>query len=146
MVCATKVCRARVVSSDAFAEEKLRTMRAFGADLGIIPGENRRITAKLIDSLVERARELSKQPNTIWTDQFSNVDNRNAYHTGGSFFGSAEVLKEKIPTIHCIPVEPLHVRSFSRGDTSGFQNWKGLKRDSYRRSGSWIWQIRLSAV
>jgi len=30
--------------------------------------------------MIERARELSKVPNTFWTDQFNNADNRNAYH------------------------------------------------------------------
>src|ERR1051326_5079290 len=80
MVCATKGYKAHFVSSDAFAEEKLQTMKAFGAALEIFPSENRAITAKLIDSMVERARELSKEPNTFWTDQFNNVDNRNAYH------------------------------------------------------------------
>ena len=78
MVCATKGYKAHFVSSDAFAEEKLKTMRAFGATLEIFPSENRAITAKLIDSMVARARELSKEPNTFWTDQFNNVDNRNA--------------------------------------------------------------------
>src|SRR5574339_1307879 len=80
MVCATKGYKAYFVSSDAFAEEKLQTMRAFGATLEIFPAENRKITAKLIDNMVARARELSKQPNTFWTDQFNNIDNRNAYH------------------------------------------------------------------
>src|SRR5215207_6089731 len=67
MICAAKGYKAHFVSSDAFAEEKLQTMRAFGARLEIIPSENGKITAKLIDSLVERARELSVQPNTFWT-------------------------------------------------------------------------------
>src|SRR5918993_1107809 len=40
MVCATKGYKAYFVSSDAFAEEKLLTMRAFGAELEIIPSEN----------------------------------------------------------------------------------------------------------
>src|SRR5215467_14307578 len=65
MVCATKGYKAHFVSSDAFAEEKLQTMRAFGAKLEVFPSENRRITAKLIDNLIERARELSKSPNTF---------------------------------------------------------------------------------
>src|ERR1043165_7333745 len=73
MVCATKGYKAFFVSSDAFAEEKLLTMRAFGADLEIFPSENRKITAKLIDSMVARAKELSKESNTFWTDQFNNV-------------------------------------------------------------------------
>ena len=81
MVCANKGYQAYFVSSDAFAEEKLQTMRAFGAQLEIVPSDNGKITAKLIDTLVERARVLSKQPNTFWPNQFNNVDNRNAYHT-----------------------------------------------------------------
>src|SRR5215813_13743201 len=69
MVCATKGYHAHFVSSDAFAEEKLQTMRAFGATLEIFPSENGAITAKLIDAMVDRARALSKEPNTFWTDQ-----------------------------------------------------------------------------
>src|ERR1700754_1757828 len=46
MVCATKGYKAYFVSSDAFAEEKLQTMKAFGATLEIFPSENRKITAK----------------------------------------------------------------------------------------------------
>src|ERR1700755_859837 len=81
MVCATKGYRAHFVSSDAFSQEKLLTMKAFGADLEIFPSDNGKITAKLIDDMIERARELSKEPNTFWTDQFNNIDNRNAYPT-----------------------------------------------------------------
>lgn len=148
MVCATKGYRAHFVSSDAFAAEKLRTMRAFGAELDIIPSENGLITAKLINSLVERARELSKRPNTFWTDQFNNVDNKNAYHemareiiavlgknidefiagvgTGGCFSGNSEVFKNEVPGIRCIPIEPLNVRSLSGGDTSGTHKLEGI--------------------
>lgn len=45
MVCANKGYPAHFVSSDAFAEEKLQTMRAFGANLEIIPSEDGLITA-----------------------------------------------------------------------------------------------------
>jgi cysteine synthase A len=148
MVCATKGYQAYFVSSDAFAEEKLQTMKAFGAELEIFPSENRKITAKLIDSMVARARELSKQPNTFWTDQFNNVDNRNAYHkmareiinilgndidefimgvgTGGCFSGNAEVFKKEISNIRCIAIEPLQVRSLSGGDISGSHKLEGI--------------------
>src|SRR3954449_10785942 len=47
-VCAAKGYRFRVVSSDAFASEKLRTMQAFGADLGIMPIQGGKITPDLI--------------------------------------------------------------------------------------------------
>ncbi len=135
MVCAAKEYKAHFVSSDAFAEEKLQNMRAFGAKLDIIPSENMKITAKLIESIIARARELSKAPNAFWTDQFNNVDNRNAYHkmaheiidvmgkdidefimgsgTGGCFSGNAEVLKLEIPRIRCIILEPSGVRALS---------------------------------
>ena len=147
MVCAKKGYRAHFVSSDAFAKEKLQTMRIFGAGLDLISSE-RGITAKLIDDMIARARELSKAPNTFWTDQFNNIDNRNAYHqmakeiidvlgtdidefitgvgTGGSFSGNAEYLKEKIPGIRCIPIEPLHVRALSGGDISGAHKLEGI--------------------
>ena len=148
MVCANKGYQAYFVSSDAFAEEKLQTMKAFGANLEIFPSENGLITAKLIDSMVERARELSKVPNTFWTDQFNNVDNRNAYHnmareildvlgndidefimgvgTGGCFSGNAEMFKNEIPGIRCIAIEPLNVRALSGGDISGTHKLEGI--------------------
>lgn len=148
MVCATKGYRSHFVSSDAFAEEKLQTMRAFGAGLEIFPSENRKITAKLIDSMVLRAKELSTGPNTFWTDQFNNVDNRNAYHTmareimavlknnidefimgvgtGGCFSGNAEIFKKEIPGIRCIAIEPLHLRALSGGDISGTHRLEGI--------------------
>src|SRR3954453_18526762 len=80
MVCATRGYKAYFVSSDAFSAEKLQTIKAFGAELEIFPSDGGKITAKLIDTMVQRARELAAQPGIFWTDQFNNVDNRNAYH------------------------------------------------------------------
>lgn len=148
MVCATKGYQAYFVSSDAFAEEKLQTMRVFGAELEIFPSGNGKITAALIDSMVARARELSKEPNTFWTDQFNNVDNRNAYHamarevisvlgndidefimgvgTGGCFSGNSEIFKQEIPKIRCIAIEPFNVRALSGGDITGTHRLEGI--------------------
>jgi len=148
MVCAVKGYKAHFVSSDAFAEEKLQTMKAFGAELELIQSENGKIDAKLIDNMVARAGELSKAPNTFWPNQFNNVDNRNAYHrmareiidvlgnsidefimgvgTGGSFSGNAEVFKEVIPNIRCIPIEPKNVRALSGGDITGNHKLEGI--------------------
>jgi len=148
MVCATKGYKAHFVSSDAFSEEKLQTMRAFGAELELYPSDNRKITAKLISDMIERARELSKEANVFWTDQFKNVDNRNAYHgmarevinvlgtdiaeflqgvgTGGCWSGNSEVFKEQVPGIRCIPIEPAGVRALSGGDISGTHRLEGI--------------------
>ena len=58
MVCAAKGYGARFVSSDAFAEKKLGTMRAFGAEVEVIPSQDRKVTPELAQALIERAREL----------------------------------------------------------------------------------------
>ena len=90
----------------------------------------------------------SKQPNTFWTDQFNNVDNRNAYHqmareiieelgtqidefvmgvgTGGCFSGNSEVFKKEMPGIRCIALEPEHVRSLSGGEKTGTHKLEGI--------------------
>ncbi len=133
MVCAAKGYKALFVSSDAFAESKLNTMRAFGAELEVFPSVNRMITAELMQDMLARVRELATEPNTFWTDQFNNPDNRSAYHelgeeivkqlggppdefitgvgTGGSFSGNAEVL-QPLGT-RCIAIEPANSRALS---------------------------------
>ena len=148
MVCAMKGYKAHFFSSDAFSQEKLQTMRAFGAELYVHPSGDGKVSAGLIDTLIKKAEEASKEPNTFWTNQFHNVDNRNAYHqmakevidvlgkdfhefimgvgTGGSFSGNAEVFKEEVPGIRCIAIEPLHVRALSGGDISGRHKLEGI--------------------
>lgn len=148
MICSAKGYKAHFVSSDAFAEEKLQTMRAFGATLELVPSENGKITANVINTALERVKEIAKQPNTFYTDQFKNIDNRNAYHdmakeimnelggeideflagigTGGCFSGNSEIFKKEIPQIRCIPIEPFNVRALSGGDTSGTHRLEGM--------------------
>lgn len=137
MVCAARGYRAHFVTSDAFAEEKLRTMRAFGAHLDLVPSEDRKITPQLIQAMIDRARTLADDPDTFWTDQLNNPDNREAYHkmgeeilentdgrldafvmgagTGGCFSGNAEVLKDRLAEVKCVAVEPAGSRHLSGG-------------------------------
>lgn len=137
MVCAAKGYRAHFVTSDVYAPEKLRTMEAFGARLDLVPSETGTITAELIQAMIARARTLAEEPDTFWTDQLNNVDNREAYHamaeeilrqtdgrldafvmaagTGGCFSGNAEVLKERVPGVRCVAVEPATSRHLSGG-------------------------------
>ena len=49
MICAAKGYSASMVSSDAFSEEKIRTMRAFGATVDVIPSIMR---MDLVDDIV----------------------------------------------------------------------------------------------
>ncbi len=141
MVCAAKGYRSHFVSSDAFTEEKLQTMRSFGAFLEILPSKDRKITPELIASMVARARELSKEPNTFWTNQFENPDNPAGYQsmaeeilgacnnkldafvmsvgTGGCFSGNAKTLKNRLDNIRCVAVEPAASRNLSGGPLGG---------------------------
>jgi cysteine synthase A len=140
MVCAAKGYRAHFVSSDAFAEEKLATMRAYGGTVDVIPSDNRKITPELFQQLIARARELSREPGAFWTDQFNNPDNKAGYHkmaeetlkrmgdfdafvmsagTGGCFSGNAEVFKERLDGVKCVAVEPASSRHLSGGPLGG---------------------------
>lgn len=73
-VCAAKGYRFRVVSSDAFAEEKLKTMKALGAEVTIVPSEGGKITPDLVPRMMEKASEFASEPGVYWTDQFNNTD------------------------------------------------------------------------
>ena len=74
MVCAMKGYDFHPLSSDAFAAEKLDTMRAFGADLELVPSDGGKVTPGLFDRFKARIKELAQDPNTFWTDQFNNAD------------------------------------------------------------------------
>ena len=78
-VCAVKGYPFKVVSSDAFAKEKLDTMRAFGADLEIVPSIGGQITPDLIPRMIARANEIAQSPGSYATDQLNNHDSIKGY-------------------------------------------------------------------
>ena len=82
-VCAAKGYRFRVVTSDAFAPEKLATMAALGADLTIVPSVGGKITPDLTPRMIETAREIAEDPNVYWTDQLRNADSLVGYYEVG---------------------------------------------------------------
>jgi cysteine synthase A len=82
-VCAVKGYRFRVVCSDAFSPEKLKTMRAFGAELTIVPSKGGVITPDLIPRMIDKAREFAAEPDTYFTDQFRNRDALIGYRAAG---------------------------------------------------------------
>jgi cysteine synthase A len=128
LVCAAKGYRIRIVSSDAFAQEKLDQMAALGAELTLVQSEGGRTTKKLILDMIEAARRLSLEPNTYWTDQLNNHDSIGGYEalgaeiwrqtggrvdafvhsvgTGASLRGVATVLKRHKPGVRIVAVEP----------------------------------------
>src|SRR5512136_67412 len=82
-VCAAKGYRFRVVSSDAFAPEKLQTMNAFGAELDIVPSRGGKITPDLTPRMIQRAREIAATEPSYFTNQLWNVDLLKGYEQMG---------------------------------------------------------------
>jgi cysteine synthase A len=126
-VCALKGYDFHPLSSDAFSSEKLDTMRAFGADLEIVPSEGGKVTPALFDRFKARIAELASDANTFWTDQFNNADALDGYAhigrelveqvgrvdafvggvgTGGMLMGVSRVLKSRDPTTRIVALEP----------------------------------------
>jgi cysteine synthase A len=128
MVCAAKGYPVILLSSDAFSEEKLRTMKAFGADLRIVPSDGGKVTPALFDRFRAAIAELAREPNTFWTDQFHNEDAISGYMgigrelleqtggridvfcgavgTGGMLRGVARALREGGSRARIVALEP----------------------------------------
>jgi cysteine synthase A len=137
LVCAARGYRLRIVTSDAFSREKLDQMAALGAELTLVPSEGGLTTKKLILDMIEKARALSREPGSYWTDQLHNPDTIAGYHalgeeiwsqtagkvdafvhcvgTGASSRGVASVLKRHDPGVRIVVVEPAESAVLSGG-------------------------------
>jgi cysteine synthase A len=79
MVCAIKGYEFAPLSSDAFAREKIETMRAFGAEVEMVPSDDGKVTPALFDRFRARIATLQAEPGTFYTDQFNNDDALDGY-------------------------------------------------------------------
>jgi cysteine synthase A len=79
-VCSALGYGSHFVFSDAFSDEKRRTMLAFGATITDVQSDNRKITADLIKKLIATASEISYQPGHWWCDQLNNADGESGYY------------------------------------------------------------------
>jgi cysteine synthase A len=127
-ICAVKGYPLHIVTSDAFAREKLNHMRILGATLQIIQSESGGMTEKLTRDMVEAARVIAQETKGFWTDQLSNTDQIAAYHkmaeeiwvqtdgkidgfvqcvgTAASIRGLGEGLRRQNKQIRIVAVEP----------------------------------------
>ena len=137
LVAAAKGYRLKIVTSDAFSEEKLTQMAAFGAELTLVPSEGGRITRRLIADMIAAAKEIATAPNTYWTDQLNNRDSIAGYNAMGeeiwrqsegkvdafiqsigttaSLRGVADVLRRHYPAVRIVAVEPTESAVLSGG-------------------------------
>jgi cysteine synthase A len=139
LICAVKGYPLRIVTSDAFAREKLEHMKVLGAELEIVPSEGGRMTGKLTRDMVEAARVIARKPGSFWTDQLKNTDQLAAYHklaeeiwsqtagridgfvqsvgTAASLRGTGEALRRHNEKIRLVAVEPAESPVLSGGQT-----------------------------
>lgn len=146
-VCAIKGYRFRVVSSDAFAQEKLQTMRIFGAELHLVPSEGGQVTPDLIPRMMDRAKTLAATEPSYYTNQIHNRDSIKGYERIGHelieqiggpihafcasvgsaamLMGVAHVLRPRTPTPQIIALEPASSPVISKG-ISGPHHVEGI--------------------
>ncbi len=137
LVCAVKGYALEIVSSDAFAKEKLDHMRSLGANLHVVHSESGGMTEKLTRDMIEAARAIAEKPGSFWTDQLNNKDQLTAYHkmaeeiwsqadgkvdgfvqmvgTAASLRGTGEALRSYNERIKVIAVEPAESAVLSGG-------------------------------
>jgi cysteine synthase len=136
-VCALKGYPLRIVTSDAFAFEKRRTMEVFGARLDVISSPEG-ITPELLPRMMERAREIVAETGGFATDQFNNRDMIEGYGrlgdeileqldgrvdafctyigTSGCFLGVTRTLRAVLPEVLRVGVEPAESAVLSGGE------------------------------
>ena len=137
MVCAAKGYKLIVLSSDAFAEEKLRTMRALGAELRMVPSDGGKVTPALFERFRQAIAVLAAEPGTFWTDQFHNTDAIDGYAgigrelleqtggsldvfcgavgTGGMLKGVARALRQGGSAARIVALEPASSPAMTEG-------------------------------
>ncbi len=137
MVCAIKRYPLRIVTSDAFSQEKRDHMRILGARLEIVRSEGGRMTGKLTRAMIEAARVIMEETAGFWTDQLNNTDQLAAYHelaeeiwtqtggridgfvqcvgSGACLRGTAERLRRHQERIRIVAVEPAESAVLSGG-------------------------------
>jgi cysteine synthase len=137
LVCAVKGHPLYIVSSDAFAREKLDHMKILGAKLQIVHSESGGMTEKLTRDMIAAAQAIAAETGAFLTDQMHNKDSIGAYHkmadeiwdqadgrvdgfvqsvgTAGSIRGNAEGLRRRNPRIRIVAVEPAESPVLSGG-------------------------------
>ncbi|HJS31547.1 MAG TPA: cysteine synthase family protein [Alphaproteobacteria bacterium] len=141
LICSVKGYPLHIVTSDAFAREKLDHMRILGAKLQIVPSESGRMTGKLTRDMIEAARIVAEETGGFWTDQLNNTDQIAAYRkmadeiwvqtagridgfvqsvgTAASLRGAGEALRRHNQRIAIVAVEPAESPVLSGGRAGG---------------------------
>ena len=147
-VCAVKGYKFHVVSSDAFAKEKLDTMRAFGAKLEVIHSPSGKINSNLINQMVDRAKELAMKDDYFFSDQLNNADIIKGFEkmgreileqidgsidaftcsvgTAGAFMGVSNILLDSDKDTKIVALEPASAPYYSKNQFDGDHHVEGI--------------------
>ena len=125
--------RVIIVMPDTMSAERIKTMKAYGAEVILTPGQLG------MQGSIDKAEELKKEiPGSMIAGQFSNPANPKAHYdttgpelwrdtdgqvdilvagvgTGGTISGTGRYLKEKNPAIQVVAVEPASSPLLSKG-------------------------------
>ena len=145
MISSVKGYKMIAIMPEGMSEEKPKMIKAYGADV-IITSNN---SGTDVNLAIKKAEQLSKENSKIFLpNQFSNIDNVKAHRettgkeilnqvgknidvfvagvgTGGTLVGVAQTLKEKIPDVKIIAVEPKNSSVLSDGK-SGQHKIQGI--------------------
>ena len=125
----------------------MRTIAAFGAQVTLVPSDNKKITEDLIKRMISTSHEISRQPADWWVDQLNNRHAVTGYYpmgeeiwrqtdgrvdafvhsvsTAHSIHGVAHALREHKPDLRVIAVEPAESAVLS-GGPSGSHKIEGI--------------------
>ncbi len=147
-VCAVKGYKFHVISSDAFAKEKLDTMRAFGAKLEVIHSPSGKINSNLINQMIDRAKELATKDDYFFSDQLNNADIIIGFEkmgreileqidgsidaftcsvgTAGAFMGVSNILLDSDKDTKIVALEPASAPYYSKNQSDGDHHVEGI--------------------
>src|SRR5579872_1446538 len=130
-----------------FSIEKREVMRALGGEVELTPKDDG------MKGAIKRAEDLAKQiPNSYVPQQFVNVYNTESHYettgpeifeqmegridafvagagTGGTFTGVSKYLRERLPNVYCVVVEPQG--SILKGGEAGPHEVEGIGASSF---------------
>jgi cysteine synthase A len=145
-VCAVKRIPLRIVTSEAFSQEKRDHMAALGARLTLVDSPTGGTTKALTLEMIETARRLASEPGSFWVDQLNNTAPLASYEemgeeiweqtagqvdafvhsvgTAGSLRGVSTRLRSHNRAVQIVAVEPEESAVLS-GGPSGSHNIEG---------------------
>jgi cystathionine beta-synthase len=146
MIAAQKGLKFTAIVDAHASTDKLKVMRAFGAELIFVTDStNETPNTAARDALAQRLAEDNED--TFWTAQHNNPSNPSAYDilaaelmeqlggkidilvgavgTGGSLCGTARALRQKLPDLHVVGVEPVGSVIFGGPGGPYFQSGTG---------------------